>query len=607
MKKRNRLLILKVTVSFLIFSLVFLHAGISQSTITKRVINGQYAKHTIDNLVILPLSPDQYNLAVNDQLGVIGNNFFGSHPLTEIKNDNDYEKTFTPTDYFTVYRPGSKMTFCGKVLQQEINDGIVDDDLNIQIVCNPKNPAFASKYTQIKNRGYNSYSWAMIEGEIDVDDGFHKFFNPNNNNYRFPVINNTDVCLYGPWVEEIYDGSEDLNPNKDHANVHEIHPAEQFWWVEETQAGFRYYLNAANDASGRFGESNWTSAESKNIFAIAFDINKKLTDKIIYQIVNVCNQGTTAPTADGKKHYLILGTDTLMQVEEPPGADILSVSFAEVGLDSYSLLKDISDSTIKGFLVLQSTIKNQPQRFAHGNLKLQVDKKRIAKAEFAQLTATPILQVDKKGITKAKSATLKSAPPILQGTAVGTSVYKTVKITLKEITTLENTFKSGWIPGSFHLTGYIYVEKGTDNLPFSKSADKILEDKPQLLFPLSPDKVNNRVIRHDLGLTGVGIKKSTYEKSVYLNISPNEKINIITDFVAGYAGSSITTLELIDQAPFYELKIGLSELQKNIPITKEIILDNRNGVSKYKMKIKIEFLLMEEQKIFSKTPVNVIH
>jgi len=574
MEKLHKIFTIRITITVLLINCCLSNIISAQSRIIKQVVNGQYCKHNIENLVVL--RPDVYNTAVNDQLGVIGNDFFGPQLLTQSKNDNDWEKTLTPTDYFTIYRPGQKMTFCGKVLQQELSDGFVDDDLNIQIVCNPKNPAFEPKYMQIKNRGRNLYPWPMIEGEIDIDDGFHKFFDPKSSGFKFPTVNKTDICLYGPWVEEVYDADEDVNPLKDHPDVHEIHPAEQFWWIEKTTTGFRYYLNAANDGSGRFEESGWISNESKNTFAIAFDIRKRYGGKLIYQLTNVCSQGTTPQTADGKKHYLLLGKDTLIQVEEPAGADIVSVSFAEVGLDPYALLKDQTDSVIKGFIVLQSKIKNYTHGLEHGNLKLLVDKKIVARAGSAML----------------------NFDAALQGTTLAVPIHKKVKVTLKEIATLENSFKSGLIPGSFNLTGYIFAGKETGDLSFSRPTSAILEDKPQLLFPLSPDKENNRVIKHNLGPTGIGLKKTTYYNSIYINISPAEKISILTDFEASYSGSFIRTLELIDRSPFYELKVGLSDLQKNIPLTKEIILDNwehnpQYDPKKYKMKITLEFLLME--------------
>ena len=47
-------------------------------------------------------------------------------------------------------------------------------------------------------------------------------------------------CLYGPWVQELYDDDENkIGVTKAHLDVHEIHPAEQFWRAEKTQTGLK--------------------------------------------------------------------------------------------------------------------------------------------------------------------------------------------------------------------------------------------------------------------------------------------------------------------------------------------------------------------------------
>jgi hypothetical protein len=72
----------------------------------------------------------------------------------------------------------------------------------------------------------------------------------------------------------------------------------------------------------------------------------------------------------------------------------------------------------------------------------------------------------------------------------------------------------------------------------------------------------------------------------------------MSDFEAGYVASFVRTLDLVAKLPYSELQVNLSELRKNMPLTKEIVLENSEPNSsadpkRYKMKIKLEFLLMD--------------
>jgi hypothetical protein len=543
-----------------------------QSIINKRV-EGMVARHTITSLEFL--RPDKYNIAVSGQLGVIGNNYFGEQMLTNSKNDNDWEKSMTPTDYFTVNRPGPKMTLCGKVIQYGLSSGYIDDDLNIQIVSNPKATVFDASYTQIKGRGRNAYPWAMIEGEIDIDKSHHKYFTAQEN--RLPKINATDICLYGPWIEEVYDASEDINPSKDHTDVHEIHPAEQFWWLEKKgSAEFDYLLNAAIDASGRFEESGWIRSPMNNVFAIAFDINLKVREKGIYFIKKISTLNVDPHESDGRRHYLIYGRDTLLQVIEPD-TDLMSISFDEVGLDPYAAANR-GDSVIKGFILMQSIVKNK------GNLKFVVNKKLYRPLKFGQIQAMNI----------SLTATTVTPP---------TDRPKRVKVTLKEITTLENylarpsSMATVGYPAAvrnsyFDLTGYIFAAKLSEPKEFSEPTKDILDKGPQLLFPNSAAR-NKRVIIHSFNNS----RTSLYNNSVILTLMPDESINILSDFEAQYQGSFIRTLDL-SKNKCYEMQTHLSELQLNRPLLKELILENTEtdpqaDPKRYKMRIRFEFLLID--------------
>ena len=72
------------------------------------------------------------------------------------------------------------------------------------------------------------------------------------------------------------------------------------------------------------GQSN----NRTHTFAIAFDIRKpaKFKEKLIYHIGNICFQHASPINNDGKRHYLVLDRDTLIEVVEPQGEDLLSIS-----------------------------------------------------------------------------------------------------------------------------------------------------------------------------------------------------------------------------------------------------------------------------------------
>jgi hypothetical protein len=527
------------------------------------------------------LKPDQHTFAVREQSGVFGDDFYGLQRLNNHKNGND---RWTPTDYFGV--EDTKRTFCGKLAQKiDFREPSTflgmegdDDDLNIQIIANPKNAGFGNNYQKIKNRSYNVYPWTMIEGEIDIDNPFQKYFNSKTSSLNTIIPLQTDVCLYGPWVEEVYDHDEEIKDG--HTDVHEIHPAEQFWWTERIAGGYRYYLNFAHDASAKFTGTNWTSWEAEHVFAIAFDINKRLKERSVFTVNAVCSQLAKAPEPDGRKHFLVFGKDTLVQVNvnENPGNELITVFFEQVGIDPYVRWQD---SIVKGFVVLKTKLKNEhPGK--HGNLRLQVDERKTRPVPVVSTTGSGNFQI--------------------QATQISTT-NKRVKVSLKEITTIENHFEVRNLYGQpgpqqpLKLVGYVYVGKENQNLSYSASNAELF-NKPQLLFPVLPDGVNNRIIRHYTGGEGSGKLRSTYNKSVVVSLAGDEKLNIMTDFVASHESGYIRTLELVNEKPTYEISVNVNELRKNIAVTREIILDNwereaKNDPKKYKMKIVLELVLLD--------------
>jgi hypothetical protein len=558
----------------------------AQSPITKTV-HDDYSLHRIERLDFF--RPDRYNRAVNDQLGILGNNIFKDEKLRDSVNPNDdlhveIGTGDTPTDYFAVN--GFKTTLCGKLYLHEFRDGSIDDDLNLEIVCNPKDPVFADQYQKVKDLKYAIYPWAMVEGEIDILGITRKLYDPKTPGLNMPIKFATDVCLHGAWAMEEYQSSEDINPFKGHIDNHEMHPAEQFWWAEKTATGIKYFLNAANDASGRFARTGWAAHGRLNTFGIAFDVRRpgSTKEKLIYKIDIIADNNITPYVEDGTRHYLVKGADTLVEIIEPKNKNILSVQFMDVGLDPFATAQNISDSIIKGIILIQCFMKNSELEYA--NVKFVVEKK----------TKTSI----------------QTRPAVLQGKYPMTAQNERpgrlddalrphrIKVTLKEISTMENTVIAvvldRQVSHFMKLVGYIFTEVQSPQTLLSKSSNLSLDGKPQLLFPFLPGGTDDhtRVIFHD------DKESYRYNRSITLTLLPNDKLNILSDFVASieYPGY-IHRLQLIENKPFKEISIPASSLLKGMPITKEIILENSKPRSpleperKYKMKIVVEFLKLD--------------
>ncbi|MBK9103297.1 MAG: hypothetical protein IPL92_01675 [Saprospiraceae bacterium] len=520
---------------------------------------------------------ERLDVAINDgkfqkalkQQGVIGNDFFGDIEIGKAKANNSLG---TPTDYYPV--DGFKRTFCGPVLQQYIYDGIIDKDLNIQIACNTDNELWKQNFTIIKNTSRNEYPSSFIEGEIDFDSGSRIFFDPQNGRFESPLIYNTNVCLYGPWIEEIYDHSEDFNPNKDHVDVHEIHPTEQFWWSKKINTfTSQYYLCAALDASGRFDNSGlfsnfdtdngplkqvWVINPMKTVFAIAFNIRLH-SPTHSYTIQTITAKDMVPDQDDGKSHFLVYKGDTIIKVNEPLGAEIMNINFEHVGLDAYSMLQSTPDSVLSGFLLIKSNLTN------NGNFKLMVRKDIPAIAQVLPPSTT----------SQTKGAAEPTKGQSLEEIAQSQSIKK-IRIKLEEIKCLENSFSTFFGPTPFpSIAGYITIKIIDDAHkihPDSKKIESIYDKNNVLLFPTNDSNIrdNKRVLHLKKGQS----QGYVFASSV-VSVKSSQKLEIRTDFVASSEASSIKTLELIEGEPYYSLPIDINRLIKGQPVEKTITLSNQ--------------------------------
>jgi hypothetical protein len=286
-----------------------------------------YSRHEITQLSLL--RSDDYDFAIYNQLGIIGNSFdkegkIGKAPADPDANINSH---FPITGY--------KQTICGILNSFYIRDfcsGDRDDDVHFII-----RPAFSSRtliedvnrtiVTQNSARPYNTmlptvdltnnnsidnYNTKVNEiniahfpatfmrtlktevlSEIDVHEAYKAYIHKFGENV--PKQELDCACSYGPWVHDVGTGS--VNPFASYHDFMEIHPAQQVWWVNELNNTLNYHCYLFNDNSGRFDEpgdfdtdggnlsfyEEWTPKKLDGTFAIAFSY-KIGTPKMIFQI-----------------------------------------------------------------------------------------------------------------------------------------------------------------------------------------------------------------------------------------------------------------------------------------------------------------------------------
>lgn len=313
--------------------------------------------------------------------GVIGNDFYADFEIGMAQNDNPWQISGTATDYQPI--DGFKRTLTGKLLEFRYMDGVKDDDLNFIIEVDPKHELLVKHQKNIKR--VNGRPWNVVFGEIDIFDNWHKYYKPP---YSVPVAFIDNISLYGPWVLELYDRSENpIHPLKKHGNFHEIHPAEQVWWVKKRNNGNTFNFIMANDASNRFDdrgdytaygntkvENRWVNTPLNGVFAIAFSFNPKV-EKLNFRINTICQSGVKPTTTEPRLHYLTNQRDTLVSIEEV-GEKMVAIDFENVGFLPRPLWEGDQTGVVSGFLLLKSTVYRE-----EGNLKLEVIETRTRKPQ----------------------------------------------------------------------------------------------------------------------------------------------------------------------------------------------------------------------------------
>jgi hypothetical protein len=360
----------------------------SQSIINKVIVRDHRTGSTVREIQVFSVphllkfnDPVKADKAIH-QSDVIGNDFYGPERIGTAYGKNGFQRSdFIPVD-------GFKRTLTGKGYAYDYHDGVIDDDLNVYIES--FDPIIEQHAQHIKSFGtFFEKSINIVEGEIDVQDGMHKFFQapypiPGTQKHADPRFADR-ISLYGAWVVE--------RGSSGKPNNHEVHPMEQFWWRSDdllrTNGIQRYYLNLAVDASGAFNSRDdfdsddgplikpWGESPLSGTFAIRFEIDRSRKIKLTYDISSIAARNAEAPSIDPKLHYLIIEGDTLLTARELMSDNIVSVDFTDIGyIDSNS-----PTGKLQGFLIIKSRINKKSTLEYAGSLRLQVEKKTISQIQ----------------------------------------------------------------------------------------------------------------------------------------------------------------------------------------------------------------------------------
>ena len=330
-----------------------------------------------------------WDKAMNDQLGVIGNDYRGIEEIGSAAFERASYNTFIP-DNFNFWYPQKqpndhrsvvyyKRTLTGKVKsarQVNIAGTYQDYDVNIDIIPNPKYMYLINDGHRREYTGLMSSQWTLsahqsgkpdcdspgdieaftrVECEIAEDywpQGDHTFGRARLTDI---ALNRTggEMCAYGPWI---YDAGHCCQP--------EIHPCEQLWWSQPQDNGKKYNLNVICDASRRFlwrkqmddgtKLKPWAEPPIKGLFAIAFEYN--LSDRDVtnqyntkqFEVTNLHHYNVIEyPNAD-QTYNLVYGGKNIISFI--PHNNAFKVSFEHVGISA------AEPNKIRGFLVIETSV-----------------------------------------------------------------------------------------------------------------------------------------------------------------------------------------------------------------------------------------------------------
>ena len=387
----------------------------------------------------------QFDLAMTQQFGVIGNNFNGDIEIgkTPAETVSSFNSHF-PID-------GFKRTICGTFHQYFIKtkDNVDDDDVHFNIrpdlasralLNNHNNSLVASNIQKLKTlkfkesiitsvsnpdinsvEGIEAYNAiisslnksiagininfgthhlremkAVVLGEIDLP--FHEFLTKFSDNVPKEELN--CGCIFGPWVNDRLS----VPFGSFHDNV-EIHPAEQVWWTYQKNSNETvYFLGAFGENSGIFHNRDhydtdggklsffgpWHPCPQRETYAIPFEIKNKMPTLTFTLEKNVSNGGAVRTPNEPPTRALMFKNDTLLRVHN---ATLMDVSFDKIGISKIVN----QDTFIRGFLVLQTNISGNSDCNGTVITKVTANKNRVRILPPAAIQV-PTLKVTLKNI-----------------------------------------------------------------------------------------------------------------------------------------------------------------------------------------------------------------
>lgn len=353
---------------------------------TSTTVNGPTT--TITSLGVQTLEGKSlWDMAMNDQMGVIGNNFRGREEIGSAAFQREFtgglkakvaDKLGASTLNFWYpqrkendHRPHFKRTLRGKVkssYQVEIGEGLPDFDVNVliepsssfQYLVNDAHTPLHNVMTRLGQEINNEPQGCptqFTELHAEITEDYWPKGNRTFGRARFADLalmrTGKDMCVYGTWI---YDKGHCCHP--------EIHPAEQWWWSDQQSNGRKFNLNVFCDASRRFlwrkqmddgtKLKPWAEPPVKGLFAIAFEYTLPQGETLLGQTTRQFEAAyiqhynlAEYPNAD-QTYKLVYNNQTL--VSFIPHNNAFKVSFEHVGFAAGD------PSKIRGFLVIETYV-----------------------------------------------------------------------------------------------------------------------------------------------------------------------------------------------------------------------------------------------------------
>lgn len=356
-----------------------------------------------------------YERALNNQLGVIGNDFYGDIQIGFAPAEG-LAKAFANATWYNSHFPidGYKRTICGTLHQYYIRSRDSNDDDDVHFIVRPNLPNSAylldlhnnkikidnltkvskvnflqTEYAQMSNydlqsietiEGYNDIIKSVnlkvqgllhtphflreakykILGEIDLP--YHNYLSRFSGYLPKEELNCS--CIYGPWVNDRLDAF-----GGSYHDYLEIHPTEQAWWTyKKKNSEVIYHLAAFGDNSGVYNDRShydtdggnlsffgtWHQCPQVETFAIPFEMRKNTPTLNVLLENKLVNGGAIKSLDEASVKTLRYNQRDIIKVTNQSW---LSVSFEKTGI--YKIIG--KDTIIRGFIVLKASLSGNSE------------------------------------------------------------------------------------------------------------------------------------------------------------------------------------------------------------------------------------------------------